>query len=125
VDCDGNFSSFSPELLGLRSAEYGDFVLGNVHRDAFDDAATAARVARMDRAIGAGIERCRRDCSYFRLCGGGAPANKWYENADLRSSETLYCRSMIQRPFNAVLGRLESEQAGVATGRALPMSEMA
>lgn len=111
VDCDGNFSSFSPELLGLRSVEYGDFVLGNVHRDAFDDAATAARVARMDRAIGAGIERCRRDCGYFRLCGGGAPANKYFENGSFDSSETFFCRLTRQAMLDVILAKLEPQRA--------------
>ena len=35
IDCDGNFSTFSPELLGLPGARYGGFALGNVARDDF------------------------------------------------------------------------------------------
>jgi uncharacterized protein len=33
VEWAGNFSTFSPELLGVRNDIYGDFCLGNVMRD--------------------------------------------------------------------------------------------
>ena len=31
VDSRGNVSSFSPELLGLKNAQYADYLLGNIH----------------------------------------------------------------------------------------------
>ncbi len=31
VDANGNVSSFSPELLGMKNADYGDFLLGNIN----------------------------------------------------------------------------------------------
>ena len=31
VDCHGNVSSFSPELLGLKHLDYDDFIVGNIH----------------------------------------------------------------------------------------------
>jgi uncharacterized protein len=65
--------------------------------------------------VAAGVEACERRCAYFGFCGGGAPANKWFENGDLASTETLYCRSMVQRPFDVVLECLEHERAALAT----------
>lgn len=111
VDCEGNFSSFSPELLGLPSPEYGDFTLGNVHRSSFAEAAATPRFAAMDAAIGAGIERCRQGCGYFRLCGGGAPANKYFENGSFDSSETLYCRFTRQAMLDVLLDKLPGSPA--------------
>ena len=32
VDCHGNVSSFSPELLGYKNADYNDFIIGNINR---------------------------------------------------------------------------------------------
>ena len=32
VDCHGNVSSFSPELLGYKNDRYNDFIVGNVHQ---------------------------------------------------------------------------------------------
>ena len=111
VACDGDFSSFSPELLGQPAAEFDNFVLGNVADGGYRDGLASPAMRRLWPAVAAGIEACERECAYFAYCGGGAPANKWYENGDLSSSETLYCRSMVQRPFDAVLARLEHERA--------------
>jgi len=110
VAWNGDFSTFSPELLGQRSAEFGDFVLGNVADSGYVAALQSPVMQRLWPAVAAGIEACECRCAYFAYCGGGAPANKWFENADLASTETLYCRSMVQRPFDAVLGRLERER---------------
>lgn len=115
VAWNGDFSTFSPELRGQPSAEFGDFVLGNVGDTGYVAALQSPVMQRLWPAVAAGIEACGHRCAYFAYCGGGAPANKWFENADLSSTETLYCRSMVQRPFDAVLGRLERERIDSAT----------
>ena len=116
VAWNGDFCTFSPELLGQRSAEYGDFVLGNVADTGYVAALQSPVMQRLWPAVAAGVEACERQCAYFAFCGGGAPANKWFENGDLASTETLYCRSMIQRPFDAVLGRVERDRRAMAYG---------
>jgi uncharacterized protein len=103
VDCEGNFSMFSPELLGQRSEEYDNFVLGNVMRDSFADVLESPAFLRLHGAIRAGVDQCRRDCEYFELCGGGAPANKFYENGTFASGETQYCRRSVQKPLIELL----------------------
>jgi len=114
VTWSGDFSTFSPELLGHRSDEFGDFILGNVTDGSYVEALQSQHMQRLWSAVSAGVEACERQCSYFAYCGGGAPANKWFENGDLASTETLYCRSMIQRPFDIVLDRLERERTAAA-----------
>ena len=117
VACNGDFGSFSPELLGQPSAEYGDFIFGNVAHDGYLDSTASRRFARLWDAIARGTQACERGCSHFGFCGGGAPANKFYENGDFASTETLYCRSMVKRPFDAVLARLERDaRAAAPTG---------
>jgi uncharacterized protein len=59
--------------------------------------------------ISAGVERCRRECDYFELCGGGAPANKLYENGSFESAETSYCRSVVIAPIRTALADLERQ----------------
>ena len=105
----GDFSSFSPELLGQPNAAFGNFVLGNVGRDGYLEAARSAPFARLWHAVMNGTRACAHTCTHFGFCGGGAPANKLYENGDLASTETLYCRTMVKRPFDAVLRRLEQD----------------
>jgi uncharacterized protein len=110
VACNGDFSTFSPELLGQRSAAFADFILGNVHRQSYLASAQGERFRRLWSAIHRGTAACRASCAYFNYCGGGAPANKLYENGSFASAETLYCRTMLKRPFDVVLERLERDQ---------------
>jgi uncharacterized protein len=107
IDCDGNFSTFSPELLGLPGARYGGFTLGNVAREDFRAAAATPRFRAMAGDIAAGVQRCRETCSYFQYCGGGAPANKYFENGSFDSTETLFCRLSHQAVLDVVLDGLE------------------
>jgi uncharacterized protein len=105
---DGRFGSFSPELLGQPAAAFDDFVLGNVHMTGYVQALQGPAFARLWQGIARGIEACERRCAYFEFCGGGAPANKFYERGDFGATETLYCRSMLQRPLDAALAHAES-----------------
>lgn len=111
VAWNGDFSTFSPELLGQRSEEFADFILGNVERDGYFASTNSERFSRLWNAVIRGTEACRKTCAYFKFCGGGAPVNKLYENGDLSSAETLYCRTMFKRPLDAVLQRLEKDQS--------------
>jgi uncharacterized protein len=88
----GDFSTFSPELLGYKDRQYGDFILGNVNRDDLSEALVKPEFAMLAHDISVGVERCRIECDYFAFCGGGAPANKYFELGSFASSETNFCR---------------------------------
>jgi uncharacterized protein len=107
MDWAGNISTFSPELLGLKNAEYGDFLLGNINRDALVDLPHHPNLARMLKDIVAGVEMCRDRCEYFSVCGGGEPVNKLAENGSFASGETKYCRLTKMRTSDLVLDALE------------------
>lgn len=115
VDYQGNFSTFSPELLGAQSPLYGDFSLGNVLRDSLDEAAGGEKLARLQRDILAGVERCRRECPYFLLCGGGSPSNKHFETGRLDTTETNHCRNSRQAVIDVLLDAVEAD-LGIAIG---------
>ena len=114
VAWNGDFSTFSPELLGQTSSEFNNFVLGNVAQTGFLQAADDPIFLKIWNQIREGTAACRTSCAYFNYCGGGAPANKFYENGSLNSAETLYCRAMFKRPFEVVLERLERDQDAIA-----------
>jgi uncharacterized protein len=114
VSWNGDFSSFSPELLGQASADFDDFALGNVATSGYLDSTRREPFISLWAAIGGGVEACRERCAYFNFCGGGAPVNKLYENGRLDSAETLYCRVMLQRPFDLALARAEASLSQVA-----------
>jgi uncharacterized protein len=110
MDWAGNISTFSPELLGLKNSDYGDFLLGNINRDALVDLAHLPNFAKMLRDIRAGVEMCRESCEYFSVCGGGEPVNKLAENGTFASTETAYCRLTKMRATDLVLDALEWAQ---------------
>jgi uncharacterized protein len=92
VDCEGNFGTYSPELLGVSSPGHGSFTLGNVAADTLEEVIASVRFRRLEDEISRGVEMCRESCSYFPFCGGGPPANKYFENKTFASTETLFCR---------------------------------
>src|SRR5262249_16615133 len=104
-------------LLGMPGAEYDGFALGNVLQHSFAEAAATARYLAMSRDVAAGVERCRAECAWFRFCGGGAPANKYFENGSLAAPETLFCRLPRQTVADVVLAKLSGPT--VETGRAV------
>lgn len=111
VDHRGNLSTFSPELMGMADSQYDDFVFGNVF-DAPDGwPAPTPALERTAAAIAGGVERCRRECAYFDYCGGGAPANKYFELGTFEGTETLHCRIMRKAVLDVNLANAEATVA--------------
>ena len=119
VDCHGNFSTWSPELLGLRSPVYGDFALGNVMTDSFDAVFTTPKFRQLSNDISAGVRSCATTCQYFPFCGGGAPVNKYFENGSFRSTETMFCRLTKKTVLDLVVRKLEQRAAARRAAAAL------
>lgn len=93
VDCEGNLSTFSPELLGIQHPVYGSFCFGNAAEDDFETIARRVTESSLCADILSGKRKCQSECAYFGVCGGGAPSNKIFENNSADSTETAYCRS--------------------------------
>ncbi len=111
VDHKGNFSTFDPELLAVKTREYGDFVLGNVRTDSLESVLATEKFQRIHRDMAAGVESCRRSCDYFGLCGGGAGSNKYWERGSFDCTETQACRYRIKAVADVVLAGMEQELA--------------
>ena len=123
VDCHGNVSSFSPELLGLKNAAYEDFLIGNIVTHSLQDMRDSRVMTAMSDAIAAGVERCRRECDYFSACGGGAPVNKLAENGTFDSARTAFCALTQMVPTDLILAAFERLERGVASGDAARLLE--
>jgi uncharacterized protein len=65
------------------------------------------RFRRLDDEIARGVAMCRESCAYFPFCGGGPPANKFFENGTFASTETLFCRLHKQVCLDVTLDFLE------------------
>jgi uncharacterized protein len=117
VDCEGNFTTYSPELLGLTSSHYGDFAIGNVNTDTLAAAINSEKFQRMSGDIARGLSKCRDTCEYYSLCGGGAPVNKYFENGSFDSTETMFCRLNRKAIVDVIVAKLQNSTC-VATDAA-------
>ena len=120
MDHAGNISTFSPELLGLKNAAYGDFLIGNINRDTLTDLEESPVLLRMRADIDAGIAMCRETCEYFSVCGGGEPVNKLAENGTFVSAETAFCRLTKMRTTDLVLDALDRAEPALLRAGARP-----
>jgi uncharacterized protein len=107
IGVDGTASTFSPELLGHSGAGYGAFSFGNLAHESVQSIMDRISHSAIYHDILTGAQACRESCAYFRVCGGGAPANKWFETSRFDSTETLYCRLMRQVVLDEVLANME------------------
>jgi uncharacterized protein len=111
IDVNGNFTTFSPELLGVDHPRYGKFSWGNVHRDTWGGLARHPGFRRAYADIAAGVELCRQSCQYFSVCGGGCPNNKLMEHGTFAAAETQRCRFQVQAIADVIIERVEQEIA--------------
>ena len=101
IDSQGNFSTFSPELLDAKSREYVDFKFGNVNNDSpLIECLETNKFKEIFSEILNGIHLCKEKCQYFSVCGGGTPSNKYSENGTFFSTETNHCKLKFQDLFD-------------------------
>ncbi|HEY4009335.1 MAG TPA: cyclophane-forming radical SAM/SPASM peptide maturase GrrM/OscB [Acidobacteriaceae bacterium] len=116
VDCRGNVSTFSPELLGYKNDRYNDFLVGNVHYDTLEQMLESPAMTAMVADINAGVEACRKECGYFSICGGGAPVNKLSENGSFASTQTSFCSLVQITPADLILTAFDHMETSLMTG---------
>ena len=106
VQKNGNLSTYSPEFAGGVSAKFNNFVIGNVHTSEFDQLHTVEIYQSIRRDVVAGIRNCAATCPWFMFCGGAYTSNKFFENGDLKSTETTACRLHRQILTHTILQQL-------------------
>ncbi len=107
-DHKGNFSTFDPELLSVKTKQYGDFILGNVFDNTLESVCDTEKFQQIYRDMSAGVNLCRETCEYFGICGGGAGSNKYWERGTFACAETKACQYRIQTIADIVLESLEN-----------------
>ena len=109
VAVNGDFSTFSPEFLGIRHPRIGDFVIGNLTRGPIEQALTDAKFLALKAEIDAGVMKCLAACEYFSVCGGGAPANKLGELGTMDTTVTRYCECAVMGAADLVLSLVDEQ----------------
>jgi uncharacterized protein len=103
VDSHGNVSTFSPELLGMKNKDYGDFLLGNIKINSLTEIHAACLGSALYRDIRAGTQACEKACEYYSVCGGGSPVNKLFENGSFAGTTTSFCTLTQMVPTDLIL----------------------
>lgn len=109
VAANGDFGTFSPELLTMKHDLYQDFIFGNLNESGFMNMLDSDNFRKVHSSIQKGVDRCRSQCGYFPLCGGGAPSNKIFENGTFDSTETIFCRFSKKAVIDVVLPMVEKQ----------------
>lgn len=109
IDVNGNFSTFSPELLNAKSKEHTNFSFGNVYFDNLIDALKTSKFNSVYSEILNGLKKCKSECDYFTVCGGGTPSNKYSENGSFNSTVTNHCKFKFQGVFDIFFSNIEKE----------------
>jgi uncharacterized protein len=109
IGYDGKVSTFSQELLGAHIPRYGNAVLGHITSDRLSDIEYSSLFQAMNSEIQRGVGACKRECAYFKWCGGGAPANKIFETSRFDTTETMHCRLTQQLLLDEVISKLDAE----------------
>ena len=89
IGVDGQISTFSPELAGFSHEEHGSFYIGNAVNNLDID---FQKLNKFQSEIDTGIKRCKEQCEYFEICGGGLPTNKFFETGRFDSTEHTSCQ---------------------------------
>ncbi|MFV2018567.1 cyclophane-forming radical SAM peptide maturase AmcB [Micromonospora sp. LOL_023] len=109
IGYDGSVVLLSPELAGFSDPRYGDFTSGNVLTTGLAELLTTPGRADWITEFAAGVEACRRECPYFRFCGGGHAANRYFEHGRFDGTETNHCRNSKIHLLEGVLAHARDE----------------
>ncbi|CUH89931.1 Anaerobic sulfatase-maturating enzyme [Phaeobacter sp. CECT 5382] len=111
INHEGDFSTFSPELIDHEVLDLGNHIIGNVDGSGFLTSLRRATTSTYATEIRRGVEKCSSDCEYFDYCGGGAPANKLLENGAFNSTETAFCRYTVKSIFDVALRMIAEDSS--------------
>jgi len=112
-DYRGNFSTYSPELLGMTHPRYGDFSFG-IFIVISSKLFAQRLVCQVNNDIERGVAACKQTCDYFTVCAGGSPSNKLFENGTLIRRRLWHASSQEGRT-NVALQYLEAKLERIVT----------
>jgi uncharacterized protein len=103
VSSEGDVVTFSPELITGSAADRTHFVIGNIGAlESFGDLLNSSTLGGLARDVRAGVDKCKKECRHFAICGGGSVSSKYFENGSVNSTETAYCRAHKKLMFDCI-----------------------
>jgi uncharacterized protein len=105
MDWSGNLSTFSPELLS-----YPRYIFSNINSGGLKAVLSKHNFQSTLNEIKMGVRKCKSECPYFQVCGGGAPSNKLWENGTFNSTSTSYCTARFKIITDIILEHFENQK---------------
>ena len=110
VSSEGDVVTFSPELMTGSVEDRARFVIGNISAlESFGDLVNSITLDGLAREVNAGVDKCKKECQHFAICGGGSVSSKYFENGSVNSTETAYCRAHKKLMFDCISGLLTDD----------------
>jgi uncharacterized protein len=108
VAWNGDVSLLSPEFVNIApKVGYETFVVGNLLDSDLDEILVEGLAAPYVADFLSGVDDCRRECSYFSYCGGGAASNKFFELGSTRGTRTSYCENRVQHFADVMVQQID------------------
>lgn len=100
IATNGDYTTFSPELITQKNSKGKDFIIGNFNSY---NSINENRYNEILNELRKGIDKCKASCEYYGLCSGGTPSNKNSEHGTLDASETKFCITTVKAPIDALI----------------------
>ena len=94
----GDVVLLSPELLGVRSITYDDFIAGNVLANNLATIVQRADELPYVQEFTTALQDCKQACEFFAFCQGAHAGNRFFEHGTFAATETDHCRNSVQAP---------------------------
>ena len=99
----GDVCLLSPEFGGIKSPKYDNFIVGNLLEESLVSIIQKKGAVPYVLDFISGIEKCKRECDFYTICGGGQASNKYFEHGTTNATETAFCRNSRILPAKAIL----------------------
>jgi uncharacterized protein len=111
ISANGDVALYSPELLTTRQHDGTYATVGNILEQSMEEIFRGKALHRQTIDIQRGVDACKATCQYYGFCGGGSPANKYFEMQRFDLTETWHCRIGRQAVARGVLRAIVGAQA--------------
>ncbi|GLY55386.1 radical SAM protein [Lentzea sp. NBRC 102530] len=98
----GDVVLLSPELLGISSTTYENFVAGNVLKNDLATIVERAGDLRYVQEFTSALAACKQTCEFFSYCQGAHAGDRYFEHGTFAVTETDHCRNSVQAPALAL-----------------------
>jgi uncharacterized protein len=106
VAASGDTVLLSPELLGVQSQKYANFIVGNVTTTSLLSLLSKGSSSRYVAEFSQALQACASVCEFWAFCQGAQAGNRFFEHGSFTVMETNHCRNSKQALVRAALDHI-------------------